>query len=332
MDNRVLQFEVWNECNNGCIFCSNKYVYDISDEEKLRNLEIVMKKISDDSIYKDYNIIGFIGGEFFQGQLRNKKVRNGFFDIIRRINDLLNSGLIREFWITATLIDEIQDGLYEMIDMIDKKDCIWICTSYDTKGRFHTDKMKEQWKTNMRNIKRDYPEVKLNVTTILTGSFIDEYLRGEFNIAEFTREFKCTWFNKPPMLPSECTVSKKEYNEKKLDNFFPTRKRFLEFLTKFRYQESDVEYDKLFNTELRADALIKTDYHNDSNRMVIERNKRTSEEVTKEMKNTEFVSGSGKVIEVFNDTSGKCVHNKAYTPYVDSDACFYCDKEMIKRL
>lgn len=35
MVDKVLQFEVWNECNNACTFCSNKYVYDISAEEKI---------------------------------------------------------------------------------------------------------------------------------------------------------------------------------------------------------------------------------------------------------------------------------------------------------
>ena len=33
MEDRVIQFEIWNECNNNCKFCSNKFVYNITDEE-----------------------------------------------------------------------------------------------------------------------------------------------------------------------------------------------------------------------------------------------------------------------------------------------------------
>lgn len=329
---KVLQFEVWNECNNACKFCSNKYVYDITDEEKLRNLDIVQKKIAEPGIWTKYQKLGLIGGEFFQGQLKNSEVKQKYFSLIEQINQLLEAGELKEFWTTATLTFADQDDLWTMLSKISDTSKVWICTSYDTVGRFHSQKMLDQWKENMHKIKQLFPKTKINTTTILTGDFIEEYLAGKFSIAEFTEEFQSTWFSKPPMIPSECTESKKDYNEKFLPNFFPTRKRFLEFLLKFKTQESEFEYDKLFNTELRADALIKTDYHDSNNRMVIERNKETNEEVTKCVDNQDYESGSGTVKNEHNDTNGVCKHNKAYTPYVDSDACFYCDKEMIKQI
>lgn len=66
-EDKVIQFEVWNECNNGCKFCSNKFVYNLSDEQKLKTLDIVLQKVKSKDIYENYQRIGFIGGEFFQG-------------------------------------------------------------------------------------------------------------------------------------------------------------------------------------------------------------------------------------------------------------------------
>lgn len=65
MEDRVLQFEIWNECNNNCKFCSNKFVYNITDEEKLKNIDIVINRIKNGDIIGKYQRIGFIGGEFF---------------------------------------------------------------------------------------------------------------------------------------------------------------------------------------------------------------------------------------------------------------------------
>ena len=86
MEDRTIQFEVWNECNNACKFCSNKFVYDLSDEQKIQTLDIVTRKFSQESVYKKYQRIGFIGGEFFQGQLRNPKVKSMFVRMFDKVN------------------------------------------------------------------------------------------------------------------------------------------------------------------------------------------------------------------------------------------------------
>ena len=331
MEDRVLQFEIWNECNNNCKFCSNKFVYNITDEEKLKNIDIVINRIKNEDIIGKYQRIGFIGGEFFQGQLRNQKVKNRFFELVDISNDLLENNGFNQVWFTATLISENQDDLWLTIDRISQKNKIWICTSYDTIGRFHTDKLLNQWKYNMKEIKRRYPEVNINVTSILTEDFIKKYLSGEFNLKNMLKEFDCTWYFKPPMIPSECSISKKEFNDKTLNGFFPKRKDFLDFMRVFKKNESKEYYDRLFDTHLRADELIKANYNNEDERMVILRKKETSEEITQGVKNDNFVKNVSKIEHENNDTNKEsmCKHNKSYSPYVDSDKCFYCDKEMM---
>ena len=246
-------------------------------------------------------------------------------------NDLLENNGFNQVWFTATLISENQYDLWLTIDRINQKNKIWICTSYDTIGRFHTDKLLNQWKYNMKEIKRRYPEVNINVTSILTEDFIKKYLSGEFNLKSMLKEFDCTWYFKPPMIPSECSISKKEFNDKTLNGFFPKRKDFLDFMRVFKKNESKEYYDRLFDTHLRADELIKANYNNEDERMVILRKKETSEEITQGVKNDNFVKNVSKIEHENNDTNKEsmCKHNKAYSPYVDSDKCFYCDKEMM---
>ena len=329
IDNKVLQFEIWNECNNGCLFCFNKYVYRTTVEEKIQTLNLIYSKLTDDEFIKNYNKVAFIGGEFFQGQLNNKSVRKLFFKLIEQIDKLLNANIINGFWVTATLISKNQDDLFEMLNSIRKKECIWICTSYDTYGRFHTLDAENAWHDNILKIKDISNKIFVNSTTILTGQFIDKYINGEFNIDAFQTYNQCSWYSKPPLLPDSCCLTKKQYNDKIIQNFFPTRHRFLEFLLKFKLSESEFEYDKLFNTQFRSDVFIKTA---DKGRSILVRDK---------IVETEQIANSNSCADLrnFNDiqlkrqkTCANCNHSAEYALYVDSDECFLCDKKRIKAL
>ena len=328
LDSRVIQFEIWNECNNGCKFCFNRYVYDLSDEQKLRSLNIVLQKISDLEIYKTYNKIAFIGGEFFQGQLRNNEVREAFFKTIDKINELLEAGYIEEFWITATLTIGKQEDLFELFKRIKKHSAIWICTSYDAVGRFTPEKLLA-WQENMQAIKAYDPSIRINVTTIITGQFADDYLSGKFKLDEFRSKYQCAWFSKTPLLPAGCGMTKAEYN-KTIPNFFPSRKPFLSFLTMFRQQESAFDYDKLYGSEFRSNALIKT--YSDDQMLVLLRDKSSKNDRIGIVSNEDFQQHAYKGISFVQKTCKCCNHSQEYQLYVDSDRCFICDKEMIKQM
>ena len=82
---KCLQFELWQDCDNCCDWC---YLKDhrilTTDEQKLDNINKVIEDINSDSL-NDFNAIGLIGGEFFQGQLNNPKVKEKFLDLIKVI-------------------------------------------------------------------------------------------------------------------------------------------------------------------------------------------------------------------------------------------------------
>ena len=312
---KQIQFELWRECNCKCTYCTlgndNNYT---SEELKLNSINTAINEIK--KFKKDeYDVLGFIGGEFFQGQLNTDELRNKFFELIGISNDLLNNNIIRELWINASLLLGNQKDLYNLINLIDKKSNLWILTSYDTLGRFHTEKMLETWDYHMKNIHNLYPEVKLNTTIIITNNFITKYLNDEFNIKNFKSKYNTNIFLKTTVKPGHLMkLSKQEINQI-IGDFFPTKKQFIKFLYKFKLKEGIDEYNNLFSNNLRAEEVRKN--FNDEYRRNIKfiRDKHT-------LKETIYIE------DEFID-SLPCGHSSIYQSYVDSDDCSICDKQKL---
>ena len=310
---KQLQFELWKECNNRCTFC---YLGDTnlhtSDEVKLNNLEKALEIIRNKDLYKEYDTVGFIGGEFFQGQLNTATIKNKFFELVTEVKSLIKEGLIRNLWICATLTIGDQRDLYEVLEILkDIQEHVWILTSYDTLGRFHTNGMEESWKANMLNIKNEYPFLNLNTTTIITGDLIEKYLSGQFSFKELKERYQTALFIKLCAY-ADGKYMNKDVANKALGNFFPKRNNFLAFLRKIKISDPDL-YDKLFNIEYRADTLL-CEYQD--SKILISRNKETK-------------------MESFDPTIDHilpCGHLSIYNCYLDSDKCALCDKALIDKL
>lgn len=313
--NKQLQFELWQECNSRCKFCylghENRHT---PDELKLSAIAKAKDKIMDLSLYPEYDTIAYIGGEFFQGQLKNQKVKEAFMDLMDVTNWLYENKYIKHIWICATLTLGKQEDLYETLTHFSDKSGLWILTSYDTLGRFHTSEMEKNWDYHMKNIYKLYPEIKFNITTILSGDLIEKYLNDELSFKQMMADYHCNFFFK------QCgageTGDKNKMNAL-LPNFFPTRKKFLAFLRKFKQEESDYMWTKLFNIYYRADTLY--------------RNFNTPE--LQMSLNQRSKSSKAEILESNNPEDCKvntCGHSITYQAYIDSDACVLCDKEMIE--
>lgn len=319
MERKQYQFELWQECNSKCEFCylgeNNGFT---SDEDKISNINSVLEIIGNNNLYEEINCLAYIGGEFFQGQMKNIKVKEKFLELMEKTNSLLESKLIDETWICATLNIGDQKDLFDSLQKFSDKSKIWILTSYDTIGRFHSEKMLNTWKENLHKLKSMYPEININVTSILTGDFIDKYLSDELDLIPLISEYGCSLFLKPtcPIEHKDGVYSKEETN-KIVPNFFPTRKKFLSFLYKYKSKESQSMYNKLFNINLRSDYLFK--FNDKSSITKLHRIKDKSQEIA------EIGSVAGGELP--------CGHSTQYGIYIDTDEhCAICDKEMIKNL
>ena len=314
MSDKSMMFELWTECNSRCKFCylgaNNRST---PDKVKLHNMKKVSHIISDTFTedLEQYKAAGFIGGEFFQGQLNNPEVKTTFFNLCKQVFDLIEKDKIRDFWCYCTLTIGDQHDLYELLDLFDKtitdksKHDFWVLVSYDTWGRFHTPEMKANWEKHMLNIQKNYSFVKFNVTSILSQDFCEKVLSGEHNLLEFQKKFNISsFFFKQPTKTFDYDT--KEEFAKVYPNWFLKRKTFIKFLEKLK-QDDPALFDHVLNIIQRADDILQSgnDYKGQH------RDKITWEETDME-------------------TIPKCGHVTPYQCYIDSDACCLCDYFKVK--
>ena len=311
-----IQYELWQECNSKCTYCSlgieNCHT---PNEMKLQSLETTYNELS--TTDKIYDVVGFIGGEFFQGQLNTPEIYEKFMNLMKLCNQKLLDNTIKNIWINATMTIGDQQDLWDCLDIFEQKQKLWVLTSYDTLGRFHTPKMLETWKKSINHLHTFYKDIKLNTTTIITDHFIDLYLNGDFDIQRFKQTYDTALFLKTPVKPDHLSKLNCAEINKILGPFFTTRKKFQQFLLKFKMKEGHTEFVNLFSNELKAQEVRKNYNNNNLRNISFIRDKETYEEKL-------ICDENLKSIGIL-----PCGHSSIYQSYVDSDACCICDKMLI---
>ena len=100
-DNKFIQFELWKDCSIGCKFCCNKGQPKIN---KMESIQYVMDILNSDEV-NDYNEVGFIGGEFFNGEIES--VKDDFYKIFEKVASLN----FDKIYITAALMYDLNKSL-----------------------------------------------------------------------------------------------------------------------------------------------------------------------------------------------------------------------------
>ena len=324
-DRKVIQFQLWEECNSGCPYCyegpANRKT---PIKQKIDVLNSVIDTLQSDKI-KQYNVVSFIGGEIFQGQLNDDTVRRLFFKAIDLVVDLYKQQMIKSVQMCTSMMIGNCEDLYTTLDKLTDCDDVWVATSYDTLNRFKTPKMLQTWQHHMITIYQRYKNVSLNTTMILTQDLIEKYINDEFSFKQFAQLYHTSIYVKPPTpfkwvvdshIPGvyDVSIASRQLSESILPKFFPKRDTMLEFLVKFRQNESTFEYDKLFNVNMRADTYLQTRQQDDYKTFNIKREK------------------TGTKLAESNSGTNQCGHSLYYSIYLDSDKCMLCDKLNIRNL
>ena len=244
--NKFIQFELWKDCTIGCRFCCNKGQPKIDKKE---SIQYVMDILNSDEI-KEYNEVGFIGGEFFNGEL--EYVKEDFYKIFEKVSTLN----FDRIYITAALMYDLDKYLLPFLhylndlNIIDK---VMICSSFDTMYRFKSYMEVERWKFNMKRLKEIFPLITLHTEIILTEAFIHSVLNDEFNIDNFRKEFQTGLdFIEPS---SGLFYYNKESASKDLPNFFPHKSSFINFLKKVSIDNNWNDLNTFLSMELRSNKL-----------------------------------------------------------------------------
>lgn len=320
MIKKSLQFELWQECNNHCAFCYlGTENLKTPIEVKLKSLHNVLEKISDENVIKDYEVISYLGGEFFQGQLNTPEVKEAFFKLMNKTAELYNTNKIEEVWIYATMTTGDQAELFQTLDLFNKeKEGLWVLTSWDTKYRFTEAKLKV-WEDTVARIHKEYPKIKMNTTTIITEDLCKKYLNNEFTFEELSEKYGTAFFFKQCGVHGDIhKVEDFRKHKNALPEFFTTKDMFRKFLIKFKRQESEIMWDKLFNIQYRADMLYRN-FNDDREMMLTKRHKDTKNEIELGYNNYEMLTNT-------------CGHLLSYACFKDDDGCAICERNKIQQI
>ena len=326
-------------CNNLCSYCYLGKENRHTDKERQMTSLTDLHRAIDELDTRIYNNISIIGGDFWQGQLVDKEVHDSFMLLMEKCAKLYADGKIGSLWITCTMTIGDQKDLYEMLDIFDRYKAypdpdygssgLWLCTSWDVHGRFHTPDRLENWEYHIQHIHETRPWVKFNCTIILMEDFLQNYIDGKWSPKEFSEKYHTCLFFKQiglgeisqdadfsgiPLVPNSDTKigayrMGKYYVNKTLGyEFAPKRATMLKFLRKYAEEDPDT-YDRLFNIKYRADELHRN-YNDMAHDSKTTRNKNSANE--SDSANENILNACGHMIN--------------YACYIDSDKCCVCDK------
>lgn len=289
----LLQYNLWLNCNQHCAFCyqgSNPRRF--SNEEKGKSIQRFIDMLKDPETTDLYQFVAIIGGEIFDTKLteENNKL---FFEAMSLIKKHMQSGKFQSFSINTNLLYEDTSFLFEVLDYFSfAPKRVTVVTSYDTKYRFHNEKMRELFLNNLEKIDKQYSEYGKIVQSVVSSYFVEDVLTGKFNINEFEEKYHCE-YNLNNVIHSDLV-------DKLGKDFFPKRAKYIEFL-KF-LQKTNLKLLQRFNVDKDDKDLIYCDP--EANKLRI------------------LTSLALKKLP--------CGHYETYQMYSDSDKCTLCDTKMIQ--
>lgn len=244
---RFIQFELWKTCSIGCKFCCNKGQKEVNKNISLDFTKSIINQLPENT----YDEIGFIGGEFFNGEIKDSQIKDKFYDLFKCVKNKN----FKKIYIATSLIFDMQSYLIPFLDYLQHLnilDKVILCTSFDVKYRFSTLDKKELWKNNMLYLKENYKNLRLHTEIILTEWFLKAILEKKFNLYNFSNVFNTSIDYIEPS--SGLYYHDKFECEKACPGFFPHKKVFIEFIKKC-LKENLINIDTFLSMELRSNTL-----------------------------------------------------------------------------
>ena len=230
-----LQYELWKDCSFGCKYCFNQNIK--TKKNKTSALSYAINSLHDRCITHG-STIGFMGGEFFDGQLRDPEVYMKFYKLIGYA--IFSLGSTGRLCITTALMSDDLSDWKEFCNFIhsynyDKN--VLVCTSYDSEYRFNKRTL-SNWENAMEYTHKYFPDMKIHVEMILTQYLVDSIMQYPDCIQEFEKRWDCRVDFNIPYLPFLCEFvgeDKEKFNER-LPGFLPKRKDFLNMIQKYGHK------------------------------------------------------------------------------------------------
>lgn len=287
LDSKFLQLVLWVDCNSGCAFCLNKRGLSNKDfkEDKIENLKKALKIVQD--VQKDqYDFVGLIGGEFFQGQI-TEDVEPYYRELVANIKEKIDNKILKQVFVASSLMGPNNYEEFQKYFGAFRKDEILICTSFNVVGQFGKFPV-SNWHANYEKFTSN--GYNLHIEMIASEANMQAILNHEINLLPWVRNNIRIDFLRP--------IDFGDRPKQDFPWFFPKRETFIKFMM-FLEVNFPMMMDDFMSLKQRASLL-----HNFTFDQQVQRHE-------------EFNEGEGHVMD--------CGHSSMFKAYIDCDKCMACD-------
>lgn len=249
---KTIEYLLWNNCNNNCLFCNMKDKYQNTEEDKLKAIELVKDNIEQQK--EPFNIL-LVGGELFANL--TDKIKN---KLIELYNIIFNNKNINIIYINTNLLYSIPTTLQLILDKA-PIERIHLTTSDDIVGRFKTKEDMFLFFDNLDYLRWKYPKLNIVVNTILTKPFCEYVLKCKYNIKNYREKNKVN-VNIIPYIDINSLETLKTTKEEVLKTLLILKQQDSEWFNDYvdimtrQQQMTLLQYDKKENTLKNMTAEI----------------------------------------------------------------------------
>lgn len=288
LNSRFLQMVLWVDCNSGCAFCLNKRGLMNKDfyEDKIENINKAIEKINN-AQPGEYDFVGIIGGEFFQGQITDE-VAPHFIKLSKLIKQKIDDGIFKQLFVATSLMGPNNYNEFQKYFSEFSTKQILVCTSYNEFGQFNQVFTKNNWLNNFdKFLKNGY---QMHIEMIASEANMTAIISEKLDLLY--------WVNNNVRIDFLRPISFLNEPKEKYPWFFPKRETFIKFMM-FLEQHFPNMLDDFMSLKQRASRLYNFTFNQTVSRK------------------EEFDEGEG--------TTMPCGHSEMFKAYIDSDRCMACD-------
>lgn len=287
LDSKFLQLVLWIDCNSHCVFCLNRRGLSNKNfqEDKIANIHKaldIVKKIEPGQ----YDFVGLIGGEFFQGQI-TEEVAPHYKELVAELKSKIDQKYIKQVFVASSLMGPDNYAEFQKYFGEFDKSEILICTSYNTWGQFGFFP-ESNWQNNYKLFTDN--GYQLHIEIIASEANLNAVLEGKLNLLPWVQKGVRIDFLRP--------IDFIDRAKQDFPCFFPKRETFIKFLM-FIEVHFPKMLDDFMSLKQRASLLYNFTFNQH-----VERKE-------------EFNEGEGHVME--------CGHSSLFQSYIDCDKCLACD-------
>lgn len=194
---KIVEFLLWDNCNNHCRFCflknKNSLNSFIGDEERGHAIKCAHEYLNSDDFPVGSDVL-LCGGELFDTKF-TEGTKKEWTSFLEDLTLKAQFKFVDHIYVNTNLIYNINDELKDFLDKIESTelfDKLNFTTSYDPVGRYKTREDRKLFFDNIKRLHEAYPNLKIVANMIMTKPVCDLILSNQLSIAALQEQHNIT--------------------------------------------------------------------------------------------------------------------------------------------